>query len=58
VEHEYDVLLVGTHVGDPIPDPTEVAAWEWADLAALQRDMNDRPERYAPWFHIGLPKVI
>jgi isopentenyl-diphosphate Delta-isomerase len=58
VEHEYDVLLVGTHLGDPKPDSAEVAAWEWANVESLQQDMRDRPERYAPWFHLGLPKVI
>ena len=29
VEHEYDILLTGTTGGDPVPDPDEVAAWEW-----------------------------
>ena len=58
VEHEYDVLLVGTCAGDPNPNSTEVAAWEWAEVELLQREMRERPERYAPWFHLGLPKVI
>jgi len=58
VEHEYDILLVGTCANDPDPDPAEVAAWEWVELGKLQDDMRRRPERYAPWFHLGLPKVI
>ena len=29
VEHEYDVLLAGTTDADPVPDPSEVAAWAW-----------------------------
>ena len=57
VEHEYDVLLVGTTDEVPRPDPVEVAAWEWVELGALRRDMRDRPDRYAPWFHQGLPLV-
>jgi isopentenyl-diphosphate Delta-isomerase len=58
VEHEFDMLLVGTCADSPRPDPDEVAAWEWMELDYLQRDMRDQPERYAPWFHLGLPKVL
>src|SRR5215204_3099522 len=57
VEYEYDILLTGTTTATPTPDPTEVAAWEWVDLDFLRRDLRDRPERYAPWFHQGLPLV-
>jgi len=58
VEHEYDILLVGTCADDPRPDPAEVAAWKWVELQDLERDMRERPEQYAPWFHLGLPKVL
>jgi isopentenyl-diphosphate Delta-isomerase len=58
VEHEYDILLVGWCADDPQPNPAEVAAWEWVELQQLERDMCDHPERYAPWFHLGLPKVL
>ena len=57
IEYEYDILLVGTTADAPRPDPAEVAAWEWVELEALRRDMKARPERYAPWFHRGLPLV-
>jgi isopentenyl-diphosphate delta-isomerase len=58
VEHEYDVILLGTFAGEPSPDPAEVAAWKWLDLAQLQELMRRQPEFYAPWFHIGLAKVM
>jgi isopentenyl-diphosphate delta-isomerase len=58
IEHEYDVTLVGQFAGDPVPDHAEVAAWKWADLDLLQRDMQTHAEQYAPWFRLGLPKVI
>jgi len=58
VEWEYDILLVGTSSGEPRPDPTEVADWKWVDLESLERDMRDRSGKYAPWFHLGLPKVL
>ena len=58
VEHEYDIALIGTFAGDPVPDPAEVAAWKWMDIDELGQDMNAHGEQYAPWFHLGLPKVI
>jgi len=58
VEHEYDILLVGTCTEDPRPDPTEVADWRWVELAVLECDMRARPIDYAPWLHLGLPKVL
>lgn len=57
VEHEYDILLTGTATGDPVPNPDEVADWTWVDLDDLWRDLRERPERYAPWFHLGLRRV-
>jgi isopentenyl-diphosphate delta-isomerase len=55
VEHEYDILLVGTSDATPKPDPSEVAAWKWEDVEALRRDLRERADRYAPWLHRGLP---
>jgi isopentenyl-diphosphate Delta-isomerase len=57
VEHEFDILLVGTSDSTPKPDPLEVAAWEWVDVDTLRRNMRERPECYAPWLHRGLPLV-
>lgn len=58
VEHEYDVTLIGIHAGDPAPDPNEVEAWNWIDLKQLQSDMAGKRDKFAPWFHRGLPKVL
>jgi isopentenyl-diphosphate delta-isomerase len=58
VEHEYDVVLIGTYDRDPEPNSAEVADWKWVDVEQLQRDMADRPDRYTPWLHLGLPKVM
>jgi isopentenyl-diphosphate delta-isomerase len=56
-EYEYDHLFLGTFDGDPIPDPAEVAAWEWVAVPELRDDLAVRPERYAPWLHAGLPRL-
>ncbi len=59
-EYEYDSILTG--VSDPAlpvtPDPKEVSDWKWADISTLQIDMQQNPARYAPWFHLGLPKAL
>jgi isopentenyl-diphosphate delta-isomerase len=57
VEHEYDILLIGTSDATPTPDPNEVAAWKWVEVMALRQDMGDNPDRYAPWLHLGLPRL-
>lgn len=58
VEHEYDICLTGTWSGEPAPDPAEVNAWKWVDIAELKRDLAHHPEQYAPWLHAGLPRVL
>jgi isopentenyl-diphosphate delta-isomerase len=57
VEHEYDVILLGTFAGDPVPNPDEVAAWRWVDVEQLRTEMRERPEGYAPWLHLGLKRL-
>src|SRR5262245_13893270 len=54
VEHEYDVILLGTFAGDPVPNPAEVGAWRWVSLDHLRAEMRERPGDFAPWLHLGL----
>ncbi|GAB1643697.1 isopentenyl-diphosphate Delta-isomerase [Krasilnikovia sp. MM14-A1259] len=51
VEHEYDHVLIGDLPGGqvPRPDPAEVAALRWVDLAELRGALAADPESYAPW---------
>jgi isopentenyl-diphosphate delta-isomerase len=58
VEYEFDLILIGSYASDPRPDSAEVADWKWIPLAELQANLAARPERYAPWLHLGLPKVL
>ncbi|MBX3026405.1 isopentenyl-diphosphate Delta-isomerase [bacterium] len=55
-EYEHDTVLVGSAAGDVLlrPDPAEIADWRWQPVAALQRDLRERPDAYAPW----LPEVL
>lgn len=60
IEHEHVRILVGTahetvHVE---PDPKEVAEWRWIELPHLRTEMQQEPQKYAPWFHLGLKKIL
>ena len=59
VEHEHVTLLIG-HMDDPVvnAEPREVSQWKWIDLPVLQKDMAAHPDLYAPWFHLGIAKVL
>jgi isopentenyl-diphosphate delta-isomerase len=52
VEHELDHVLVGRAEGDPVPDPSEVAATRWVDPADLFADgggAGGSAGALAPW---------
>lgn len=50
-EYEHDTVVVGsTRSAISVqPDPTEIADWRWVSIAALQRDLRQHAEQYAPW---------
>ena len=50
IEHEVDHVFWGRFAGVPRPNPIEVDAWEWREMAAVAADVQARPERYAAWF--------
>jgi isopentenyl-diphosphate delta-isomerase len=58
IEHELDHVFVGTYDGDPSPDPDEVGDWTWVDLETLEQDLEERPNRYTPWFRQAVGRVI
>ena len=60
VEHEHVTLLVGdveqnTEINS---NPDEVAEWKWINIGALEKDMKEHPDFYAPWFQLVLPIVL
>ena len=57
-EREVCAILVGRYNGKVRPDPKEIAEWKWVDLKDLERDMKKNPEKYTPWFKIGLKKIM
>jgi isopentenyl-diphosphate delta-isomerase len=52
IEHEYDHVLVGTHEGDPAPDPSEVEDWRWVTMDELRRRLSDEPQSYSYWLKV------
>ncbi len=58
VEHELDHIFVGTHDGEPAPDPAEVAEWRWMDPARLHADVAAAPNRYTPWFRLAIQTLF
>lgn len=54
VEHEYDHVLVGTHEGEPVPDPSEVEDWRWVSMDELQRGLREEPHLYSYWLKLAV----
>ena len=52
VEHEYDHVFVGTHDGEPVPDPAEVEDWRWVGMDELRRDLREEPQHYSYWLKL------
>ena len=51
-ENEVVHVFTGIHDGEIRPDPAEVEAFEWRDMAALRADISARGDRYTPWFRL------
>lgn len=49
IEHEYDYVFGGKFDGIPIVNPLEVANWRWIDAKTLEKEINDRPDRFTYW---------
>jgi isopentenyl-diphosphate delta-isomerase len=54
IEHEYDHVFVGTHEGNPAPDPCEVEDWRWMTMAELRRELLLEPQSYSYWLKATL----
>ena len=53
-EHEFDHVFKGVTDDRPEPDASEVAAWKYIALPALEADIHTHPENYTEWFKICL----
>lgn len=57
-EHELDHVFVGYTDEPPIPNPTEVAAYRWADRMTIDQENSKNPEAYTAWFKLIYGKVF
>ena len=57
-EHELDHVFTGIYDGDPSPNPAEVADWKWSAPVTIERDLNENPDRYTPWFPTAFQKLM
>jgi len=57
---EYEVchVPVGRYDGDITLIPEEVAEWKWISLGKLEREIQENPEIFTPWFKIGFKELI
>ena len=51
-ENEIVHVFTGLYDGKVGPDPDEVEAFDWCDVAALRADIAARGGRYTPWFRL------
>jgi isopentenyl-diphosphate delta-isomerase len=57
IENEYDHVLIGQFDGRPLPNPQEYSTWQWIDRQTLDAQVQQHPDRYAPWLKIPLDRV-
>ena len=56
-EHELDHVFTGIYEGKIMPNPDEVAGYEWIKLTDLKKDIKRNPGKYSPWFKMILTKL-
>lgn len=57
-ENEICAILVGQYSDKVKPNSKEIAAWQWVKLEKLKKDLRENPQKYTPWFKIGLKKIL
>lgn len=58
VEHEFDHVIVGRFQGAPTPDPSEVDAWKWESLPAVESQLAGNPAAFTAWFKLALDGLL
>lgn len=49
-EHEYCWVYFGRYDGPVDVNVSEIAAWRFIDIAALDTELSGEPDRFTPWF--------
>jgi isopentenyl-diphosphate delta-isomerase len=56
-EHELCHVYVGKIEGEVAVNPTEIAEWRFVSPDVLDKDMDENPDRYTPWFKMEWPRI-
>jgi isopentenyl-diphosphate delta-isomerase len=57
-EHEFDHVLFGVYNNIPDPNPSEVSAWKFLSLEAIDKELLNKPHMYTEWFKICFFQVL
>lgn len=56
-EHEFDHVYAGICNDIPLPDPSEVSEWKYADVAQIKEEMQQDPSRFSEWFRLIMDRL-
>ena len=56
-ENEICAIFIGQYKGKIKPNLEEIAEYKWIDIEELKMDIFKNPNKYTPWFKIGLNKL-
>ena len=57
-EYEFDHVFFGTTEQIPVPDPLEVAAWQYVSPEELKKKLEQEPEKFTEWLKICFERVM
>ena len=57
-ENELCAILKGEYNGRVKSNIKEVASWKWVDVEKTKEDFKKNPDKYTPWFKIGLKRYL
>jgi isopentenyl-diphosphate delta-isomerase len=58
IEHEFDHVFMGVCDDVPLPNPEEVAGFQYMDIDQLLLELLEQPDKYTAWFKICLEQVL
>ena len=58
IENEIDHVFMGHSDNEPLPDPSEVCEWKWADIQEIRNDLLGDNKKYTYWFNMAFQKIL
>lgn len=57
-EYEYDHVFIGDYADSFSPSAEEIEELKWIEIDDLKNDVLQKPQCYASWFIIALPRLL